>query len=263
MMPGVPTLFNAMMSHPDVGSFDLRSLEYCISGGAALPLDVKRGFEAISGCNLVEGYGLSETSPVAVCNPFDRDPKEGSIGLPLPGTDISIRSLEDPEMEMPIGEPGEICLAGPQVMSGYWHRPEETRAAFVGRFFRSGDVGYMDEQGFTFIVDRIKDMINASGFKVYPRRIEDALYEHGAVAEVTVIGIPDSYSGEVPKAFVKLKENTEATETELRSFLKDKLSKLEIPAEIEFRDELPKTMVGKLSKKELREAHAHGRTSKS
>ena len=263
MMPGVPTLFNAMMSHPDIGDFDLGSLEDCISGGAALPLDVKRGFEAISGCNLVEGYGLSETSPVAVCNPLDRDPKEGSIGLPLPGTDISIRSLEDPKMEMPIGEPGEICIAGPQVMSGYWHRPEETRAAFVGRFFRSGDVGYMDEQGFTFIVDRIKDMINASGFKVYPRRIEDALYEHGAVAEVTVIGIPDAYRGEAPKAFVKLKENAEATETELLSFLGDKLSKLEIPVGIEFRDKLPKTMIGKLSKKELREAHAQARTSKS
>ena len=252
MMPGVPTLFNAMIRHPHIRNFDLSSLEFCISGGAALPVEVKRGFEAICGCNLVEGYGLSETSPVATCNPLDASGKEGSIGLPLPGTDMSIRSLEDPTVEMPTGEPGEICIAGPQVMAGYWNKPDDTRSAFVGHYFRSGDVGYMDEDGFIFIVDRIKDMINASGFKVYPRRIEDALYEHGAVEEVTVVGIPDAYRGEAPKAFVKLKEGADASAADLLHFLRGKLSKLEIPAEIEFRDELPKTMVGKLSKKELR-----------
>jgi long-chain acyl-CoA synthetase len=251
MMPGVPTLFNAMMRHPHVKNFDLSSLEYCIAGGAALPVEVKRGFEAIAGCGLVEGYGLSETSPVACCNPIGAV-KEGSIGLPLPATEISIRSLEDPSQEMPQGEPGEICIAGPQVMPGYWNKPQETEASFTGRFFRSGDVGYMDEDGYIFIVDRIKDMINASGFKVYPRRIEDALYEHAAVAEVTVIGIPDDYRGEAPKAFVKLKEGKQATAAELLEFLREKLSKIELPAEIEFRDQLPKTMVGKLSKKELR-----------
>jgi long-chain acyl-CoA synthetase len=251
MMPGVPTLFNAMLRHPHIGNFDLTSLEYCISGGAALPLEVKRGFEALCGCSLVEGYGLSETSPVATCN-LPEIEREGSIGLPLPGTEISIRSLEDPAREMPQGEPGEICIAGPQVMTGYWNKPQETKGSFVGRFFRSGDVGYMDEDGYIFIVDRIKDMINASGFKIYPRRIEDALYEHNAVAEVTVVGIPDEYRGEAPKAFVKLKEGKQATAQELLQFLRGKLSKMELPAEIEFRDELPKTMVGKLSKKELR-----------
>jgi long-chain acyl-CoA synthetase len=251
MLPGVPTLYNAMMRHPRIGKFDLSSLDYCISGGAALPVEVKRGFEAISGCDVVEGYGLSETAPVATCNPLDT-PKEGSIGLPLPATEISIRSLDDPTQEMPFGEPGEICIAGPQVMAGYWNKPEETEAAFVGRFFRTGDVGYMDEDGFIYIVDRIKDMINASGFKVYPRRVEDAFYKHAAVAEVTVIGIPDDYRGEAPKAFVKLKEGHEATAAELLDFLREKLSKFELPAEIEFRDELPKTMIGKLSKKELR-----------
>ena len=252
MMPGVPTLFNAMIRHPHIRNFDLSSLEFCISGGAALPIEVKRGFEAICGCTLVEGYGLSETSPVATCNPLGAGGKEGSIGLALPATEISIRSLEDPTIEMPTGEPGEICIAGPQVMAGYWNKPDDTRAAFVGRYFRTGDVGYMDEDGFIFIVDRIKDMINASGFKVYPRRIEDALYEHGAVEEVTVVGIPDAYRGEAPKAFVKLKEGADTSAADLLSFLRGKLSKLEIPAEIEFRDELPKTMVGKLSKKELR-----------
>jgi long-chain acyl-CoA synthetase len=256
VMPGVPTLFNAIMRHPRVKNFDLSSLEFCLSGGAALPIEVKRGFEALCGCHLIEGYGLSETSPVASCNPLDREPKEGSIGLPLPGTEISIRSLEDPMVEMPLGESGEICIAGPQVMPGYWNKAEETESCFAGRFFRTGDVGYMDDEGFTFIIDRIKDMINASGFKVYPRRIEDALYEHAAVAEVVVVGIPDAYRGEAPKAFVKLKDRAQASEAELLEFLKVKLSKIELPAEIEFRDELPKTMVGKHSKKELRAERA-------
>ncbi|MGH6792052.1 MAG: long-chain-fatty-acid--CoA ligase [Methyloceanibacter sp.] len=251
LLPGVPTLYNAMLRHPRIARFDLSSLEYCISGGAALPVEVKRGFEALCGCSVVEGYGLSETSPVVACNPIN-SPKDGSIGLPLPATEIAIRSLDDPAQAMPQGEPGEICIAGPQVMTGYWNKPEETESAFVGRFFRTGDVGYMDEDGYIFIVDRIKDMINASGFKIYPRRIEDAFYEHAAVAEVTVIGIPDDYRGEAPKAFVKLKEGQRATAEELLAFLTEKLSKIELPAEIEFRDTLPKTMIGKLSKKELR-----------
>ena len=251
MMPGVPTLFNAIARYPHVKNFDLSSLEFCISGGAALPLDVRRSFEALCRCHLVEGYGLSETSPVATCNPI-HCPKDGSIGIPLPATDISIRSLDDPHMVVPRGEAGEICVAGPQVTPGYWKKPQDTEASFVGQFFRTGDVGNMDEDGFVFIVDRIKDMINASGFKVYPRRIEDALYEHSAVDEVTVVGIPDEYRGEAPKAFVKLKEGKQATAQELLQFLRGKLSKIELPAEIEFRDQLPKTMVGKLSKKELR-----------
>jgi long-chain acyl-CoA synthetase len=251
VLPAVPTLLNAMLRHPHIKNFDLTSLEYCLSGGAALPLEVKHGFQALTGASVVEGYGLSETSPVVSCN-LPNIEREGSIGLPLPATEISIRSLEDPAREMPRGEPGEICIAGPQVMTGYWQKPQETEGSFVGRFFRTGDVGYMDDNGFIFIVDRIKDMINSSGFKVYPRRIEDALYEHPAVAEVTVIGIPDEYRGEAPKAFVKLKEGKQATAPELLQFLKGKLSKMELPAEIEFRDQLPKTMIGKLSKKELR-----------
>jgi long-chain acyl-CoA synthetase len=251
MMPGVPTLFNAMLRHPTIKTFDLSSLEYCISGGAALPIEVKRGFEALSGCTVVEGYGLSETSPVATCNPLDST-REGSIGLPLPGTEIVIRSLDNPAESVKRGEAGEICIAGPQVMTGYWKQPAETESAFVGRHFRTGDVGYMDEDGYIFIVDRIKDMINAAGFKVYPRRIEDALYEHPAVAEVCVVGIPDDYRGEAPKAFVRLQEGKVATAAELMVFLRPKLSKLELPAIIEFRAELPKTMIGKLSKKALR-----------
>ncbi|MGE0612320.1 MAG: long-chain fatty acid--CoA ligase [Hyphomicrobiales bacterium] len=253
MLPGVPTMYNAMINSPDLGRYDLTTLKFCISGGAALPIEVKRAFETLTGCKLVEGYGLSETSPVATCNPPQGPVREGSIGLPLPGTVISIRSIDDPEKEMPLKENGEICIAGPQVMPGYWEKPEETADAFTGRFFRTGDVGYMDSEGFTYIVDRLKDMINASGFKVYPRRIEEALYEHPAVEEVTVIGIPDEYRGEAPKAFVKLRKNGKASEEELFEFLKPKISKIEMPAEIEFRDVLPKTMIGKLSKKELRQ----------
>jgi len=261
MMPGVPTLFNAIVRHPRVSKYDLSSLSFCISGGAGLPLEVKRGFEAISGAVLTEGYGLSETSPVATCNPHDRPAKAGSIGLPLPATEISIRSLEDPSVEVKQGEKGEICIAGPQVMPGYWNKQSETKEAFAGRFFRTGDVGYMDEDGFIFIVDRIKDMINASGFKIYPRRIEEAIYQHPAVDEVTVIGIPDGYRGEAPKAFVKPKEGVKVSEAELLAFLREKLSKIELPAEIEFRDALPKTMIGKHSKKELRAEESGARAS--
>ncbi len=252
VMPGVPTLFNALLNHKLISTFDLSSLKFCISGGAALPMEVKHRFEAKTGAKLVEGYGLSETSPVATCNPTVGAVREGSIGQPLPGTRISIRDPENPETVMPMGERGEICIAGPQVMAGYWRKPEETAATFTGEFFRTGDIGYMDAEGFTFIVDRIKDMINASGFKVYPRRIEEVIYEHPAVEEVTVIGIPDIYRGEAPKAFVKLKTGASLATPELLSFIKSKLSKAEFPAEVEFRDSLPKTNVGKLSKKELK-----------
>lgn len=251
VMPGVPTLFQAMLHHHHIKTYDLSSLQFCISGGAALPMEVKRGFDKLISGSLVEGYGLSETSPVVTCNPFDGH-KDGSIGLPLPQTTITIRSLENPAEEMPRGEPGEICIKGPQVMSGYWKKADETAAVFTGEYFRSGDVGYMDDDGFIFIVDRIKDMINCAGFKVYPRRIEDALYEHPAVAECCVVGIEDTYRGEAPKAYIRLHEGSDATAVDLMTFLRPKLSKLELPAAIEFRDELPKTMIGKLSKKALR-----------
>lgn len=256
IMPGVPTLFNALLNHKRIKSYDLSSLKFCLSGGAALPVEVKRNFEAMTGAKLVEGYGLSETSPVATCNPTEGAVKEGSIGLPLPGTRLSIRSLEDPTKEMPQGESGEIAIAGPQVMPGYWQKPDETRDTFTGEFFRTGDIGYMDAEGFTFIVDRLKDMINASGFKVYPRRVEEALYEHPAVEEVTVIGIASTYRGEAPKAFVKLRAGQTASQSDLMEFLRPRLAKIELPEEIEFRDALPKTAVGKLSKKELKAEEA-------
>ncbi|NJO22131.1 MAG: long-chain fatty acid--CoA ligase [Sphingomonadales bacterium] len=252
VMPGVPTMFIAMLHHPKLKSFDLSSLKYCVSGGAPLPVDVKEQFERITGCKVVEGYGLSEASPSVTCNPVEGPVKSGSIGQPLPGTIVSLRDLADPTQEVPLGEKGEICVKGPQVMKGYWKRAEETANQFIGDFLRTGDVGIMDEEGFIFIVDRIKDLIICSGYNVYPRRIEEAIYEHPAVEEVTVIGLKDQYRGEAPKAFVKLKAGATATEADIRKHLEPKLSKIEMPAQIEFRDALPKTMIGKLSKKELK-----------
>jgi long-chain acyl-CoA synthetase len=169
---------------------------------------------------------------------------------------ISLRDLADPTKEVPLGERGELCVSGPQVMKGYWKRPEETATQFVGSFLRTGDVAVMDEQGFFYIVDRIKDLIICSGYNVYPRRVEEAIYEHPAVEEVTVIGVPDQYRGEAPKAFVKLKQGMTATKEDILQHLLPKLSRIELPSEIEFRDQLPKTMIGKLSKKELRQEQA-------
>jgi long-chain acyl-CoA synthetase len=251
-LPGVPTMFIAMLHHPKLKSFDLSSLKFCLSGGAPLPIDVKQQFEKLTGCKLVEGYGLSEASPSVTCNPLDGPVKEGSIGQPLPGTIVSLRDLGDPSKVVAQGEKGEICVKGPQVMKGYWKKPEETADQFVGEYLRTGDVGIMDEDGFIFIVDRIKDLIICSGYNVYPRRIEEAIYEHPAVEEVTVIGIKDDYRGEAPKAFIKLKAGAHATAEDIKQHLAAKLSKIEMPSEIEFRASLPKTMIGKLSKKELK-----------
>jgi long-chain acyl-CoA synthetase len=263
VMPGVPTMFIAMLNHPKLASFDLSSLKFCLSGGAPLPVDVKQKFEKLTGCKLVEGYGLSEASPSVTCNPLDGPVKEGSIGQPLPGTIVSLRDLADPTKEAPQGEKGEICIKGPQVMKGYWKKPEETANQFAGDYLRTGDVGIVDDEGFFFIVDRIKDLIICSGYNVYPRRIEEAIYEHPAVEEVTVIGINDGYRGEAPKAFIKLRAGAKATEDDIRKHLEPKISKIEMPAEIEFRDALPKTMIGKLSKKELKAEEEQRRKAKA
>jgi long-chain acyl-CoA synthetase len=256
VMPGVPTMFTAILNHPRLKSFDLSSLKYCVSGGAPLPVELKQRFEQLTGCKVVEGYGLTEASPSVTCNPVEGPVKEGSIGQPLPGTIVSLRDLADPSKEVGLGEKGEICIKGPQVMRGYWRKPEETANQFVGDFLRTGDVGIMDEEGFVFIVDRIKDLIICSGYNVYPRRIEEAIYQFRAVEEVTVIGIKDEYRGEAPKAFIKLKAGMAATADDIRRHLESRLSKIEMPAEIEFRDALPKTMIGKLSKKELKAEEA-------
>ena len=251
LFPAVPTIYTAINQAPDLAKYDLSSIRYCMSGGAPLPLEVKRQFEQITGCKLVEGYGLSESSPVATCNSMSGTNKENSIGLPVPGTDITIHDLEAPHDLMPVGERGEVWIKGPQIMKGYLNQAEETADTLRDGWLRTGDVGYMDDQGHFFLVDRLKDLILCSGYNVYPRMIEEAIYLHSAVSEVTVIGIKDEYRGESPKAFVKLKPNESLNETDLKQFLEDKLSKIEMPSKIEFRDELPKTIIGKLSKKEL------------
>ena len=248
---GVPTMFGAINNHPKLQDFDLKSIKACISGGAPLPVEVKQRFEELSGCKLVEGYGLTECSPVATCNPFSDDAKAGSIGLPMPGTVIEIVDRDDPGKVLPQGETGEICVSGPQVMAGYWRNEAATRDVIADGRLRTGDVGYTDEDGYTFIIDRIKDLILVSGFNVYPRHVEDGIYQHPAVEEVTVIGVADEYQGQSVKAFVKLREGQALGEEELRAFLQDRLGRHEVPKHIEFRDTLPKTMIGKLSKKEL------------
>ncbi len=249
--PAVPTIYNALANLGSDQRPDLSSVKVCISGGAPLPIEVRHAFEANTGAKLVEGYGLSEASPIITCNPFDGLNKEGSAGLPFPGTTIEIRDREDPTRIMPAGEKGEICARGPQVMSGYWHSPAATEAAFADGALRTGDVGYLDTDGYLFIVDRIKDMILCGGYNVYPRVIEEALYEHPAVVEAVVIGVPDAHRGQAPKGFVVLDPPGAVTGAELRDFLRDKISKIELPREVEIRDTLPKTLIGKLSKKEL------------
>ena len=259
IMPGVPTLFSAIANHPKVKDFTLTSLNFCLSGGAPLLLETKQSFERATGCTLIEGYGLSETSPVVTCNPLKGPPKLGSIGLPLPATLITLRDPADPMREVAPGERGEICVQGPQVMLGYWNKPAETTQQFAGPHLRTGDVGTMDQDGFFYIVDRIKDLIISKGYNVYPRRIEEAISSHPSVDEVVVIGIPDAERGEAPKAFIKLRPGMEASAADILRHLEPKLAKMEHPSEIEFRDHLPKTMIGKLSKKELKAEEARKR----
>ncbi len=249
-MPGVPTMFNAIAGFK--GRADLTSIGFCISGGAPLPAEVKARFEARTGCVVVEGYGLTETSPCVVCNPPGGLNKAGSIGVPMPGTTVELRDPLDPMRRVPPGERGELCIKGPQVMLGYWQRPGDTAASTTpDGFFRTADIAVMDADGYFSIVDRIKDLILAGGYNVYPRVVEDAVYQHPAVAECTVIGIPDSYRGETVKAFVVLKPGATLAAPELLAFLTEHLSPIEMPKRIEFRDSLPRTLIGKLSKKEL------------
>lgn len=248
--PGVPTLYANINEAAQKEKWELESIRYCVSGAAPLPEEIRTHFERISGCQLVEGYGLSEASPVVACNYFG-DVRDGSIGLPVDDTVVEIRDMNDPTQIVPQGEKGEVCVRGPQVMRGYWNRPDETAKVFVDGFLRTGDVGYRDADGYIFLVDRIKDLIISGGYNVYPRIVEEALYKHPAVLEAVVIGIPDAKRGQVPKAYVKLQDKAKVTEAELQAFLAEHLSPIERPKKIEFREELPKTVVGKLSRKEL------------
>lgn len=253
VLPSVPTLLHALATKPDATREILAPLEVAISGGAALDSATRDAFAKKSDAILAEGYGLTEASPVVTCAALRTPSKPGSIGLPLPGTDLQFRDLEDPKKVLPFGERGEVCVSGPQVMLGYYGNEEATSDVMTDDgFLRTADVGYVDEDGYVFLVDRIKDLIIASGFNVYPRAIEDAIYTHEAIDEASVIGVKDEYRGEAPVAYVKLKQGARLDEKTLTAHLKDRLSKLEMPREIIFKDELPKTMIGKLSKNDLR-----------
>ncbi len=261
VFPGVPTMHVALLNLPDIDKYDLRSLKFCASGGAPLPVAVQQKFEGVTGARLTEGWGMSETSPAGTFTPRVGPGRPGSCGLPMPRIEMKFIDAADPTRDLALGERGEICVKGPNVMKGYWKKPEATAAAMTADgFFRTGDVGYMDEDGFVFIVDRTKDMLLVGGFNVYPRTIEEAIYKHPSVEEVSVIGVPDEYKGEIPKAFVKLKAGAPPlTFDDLKAFLKDRLGKHEMIGALEIRDALPKTAVGKISKKDLREserAHA-------
>jgi long-chain acyl-CoA synthetase len=251
--PGVPTMWIAIAALPDLDKRDLSSLVSIGSGGAPLPVEVARLFESRVGMKLKSGWGMTETCSPGTGHPQEGPDKPGSIGLMLPGIEMDVVSLEDPAKVLPTGEVGEIRIKGPNVTKGYWNKPDETAAAFVGDRFLTGDIGYMDEDGYFYLVDRKKDMIISGGFNVYPQMIEQAIYTHPAVHEVIVIGIPDEYRGEASKAFITLREGARPFSLEeLRTFLTGKLGKHELPVAVEFVGELPRTSVGKLSRHELR-----------
>ena len=250
--PGVPTMWISLVNTPGIEQRDFSSLRFVGSGGAGIPVEVAERFYRLTGHRMGGGWGMTETSPAGTSLPKDYADKSGTCGLPLPGILMDVVALDDNRRVLEAGAIGEIRIKGPNVTRGYFNAAEELAAAFVDGWFLTGDIGYMDQDGFFYIVDRKKDMIISGGFNVYPRAIEEAIYEHPSVAEVVVIGIPDSYRGEAAKAFIQLKPKTERfTLEELRAFLADKLGKHELPAQLEFRDALPKTAVGKLSKKEL------------
>ncbi len=253
IMPGVPTMYTALLDHPKINSFDLKSIRVCISGGAPMPVELKERFQNKTGAVVAEGYGLTESSGVVSVNPFMGNNKPGSIGLPLPGTEIVIVDRDDRHKIMGLGEVGELCITGPQVMRGYWKNDAATTDVMTENRLHTGDVGYVDTDGYGFIIDRIKDMITVGGFKVFPRHLEDVLYKHPAVKEAAVIAMPDAYLGQRPLAFVVLQAAATGTITgsNLLAWLKPQIGKHEVPKEIIIRDALPKTMIGKIDKKKL------------
>ncbi|WP_085991748.1 AMP-binding protein [Oceanobacillus senegalensis] len=251
LFPGAPTIYIGLLNHPEIHKYDLSSIEACISGSAPLPLEVQEQFEKITRGRLVEGYGLTESSPVTHSNFVWGRRINGSIGVPWPDTDAKILRLHSDMEEAEIGEVGEIVVKGPQIMQGYWKNPVETEKVLKDGWLFTGDLGYMDEEGYFYIVDRKKDMIIAGGFNVYPREVEEILYEHEAIQEAVVAGIPDPYRGETVKAYVVLKQGYFVTEAELNSYARKNLAAYKVPRVYDFRDELPKTTVGKILRRKL------------
>jgi long-chain acyl-CoA synthetase len=257
LFPGVPTMYIALANQPGFSAKQFGSLHTCISGAAALPLEVQRRFREVSDVTIAEGYGLTEASPVTHCNPIATGLRPGTVGVPFPDTNAMITDPETWE-PLPAGTLGEITVSGPQVMQGYWNRPEETAVVLRNGWLHTGDLGMVDEDGYFTIVDRKKDMIDASGFKVYPREVEDVLYAHPAIKEAAVVGVPHPYRGETVKAVIVLKGDAEATEEEICSFCRDELAIYKVPKVVEFRTELPKSLVGKVLRRVLRAEHIEG-----
>lgn len=250
---GVPTMYTALLGQPNLKDYDLSCIEVCISGGAPLPVEVQQKFQAAAGADVLEGYGLSETSPVTHCNPVGGVNKVGSIGPALPDTDCKIADLETGTKEMPVGQEGELCIKGPQVMLGYWNRPEETASVLRDGWLFTGDVAKMDEDGYFYIVDRKKEMILAGGYNVYPREVEEVLYEIPEVAEAAVTGVPDEYRGETVWAFLALKPGTSLTEEGVINYCRERLAAYKAPRVVKFVDQIPKSTVGKILRRELKD----------
>jgi long-chain acyl-CoA synthetase len=256
IFPGVPTMYVALLHNPDLRKYSISSVERCVSGGAPLPLEVQKKFNLATGGNIVEGYGLTEASPVTHVNILRPNAirKEGSIGIPIPNTDAKIVDLETGMNDLPIGDVGELAVKGPQVMKGYWKNEEETRKVFRGEWLLTGDIARQDEDGFFFIVDRKKDLINASGFKVWPREVEEVLFTHPDVKEAAVIGIPDEYRGETVKAFIVLKDSNNNPGAEaIMAYCRERMAPYKVPKIVDFVDDLPKSLVGKVLRRKLRE----------
>ena len=251
LFPGAPTIYIGLINNPNIENYDLSSIKACISGSASLPAEVQEKFEKLTGGKLVEGYGLTESSPVTHANlVYENIRKKNSIGIPWPDTDSMVID-GDIDHETPVGEIGEIVVKGPQVMKGYWNRPEETAMSLQDGWLRTGDLGYVDEDGFFFVVDRKKDIIIAGGFNIYPREVEEVLYEHPDIVECVAAGVPDPYRGETVKAFIVLREGATVTEKELNKFCRENLAAFKVPRIYEFRKELPKTAVGKILRRTL------------
>lgn len=250
IFPGAPTMYIALINHPKIREYDLSSINICISGAAPLPHEVQERFEAITGGRLIEGYGLTEASPVTHANPIWEHRKKGSIGIPFPDTTAKIVHPETGE-DLPTGMMGELAVRGPQVMKGYWQRPEETAKVLKDGWLRTGDMARVDEDGYFFIMDRMKDMIIAGGYNIFPREIEEVLFEHPAVEECVVLGVPDQYRGETVKVYVVRREGAQLSEAELKAWCKERLAAYKVPRIYEFRDTLPKSIAGKVLRRKL------------
>lgn len=258
IFPGVATLYARLMEDPDLGKHDLRSIKLCLAGAMALPQDVQERFEAISGGRLIEGYGMTEVGPLTHANPVHGKRKIGSIGVPITDTDARIVSIEDGKTNLPVGQVGEICVRGPQLMQGYWNRPRETASVIRDGWLHTGDLGRMDEEGFFFVVDRMKEMIITGGFKIFPREVEEILFAHPKIKEAALVGIKDAQQGELPRVFIVLREDQALTADEVIAYCRAQLASYKVPKQVEFRAELPKSLVGKILKRKLVEEYGAG-----